>query len=131
LPNDKEITWPVSNLPRSDLFLKIDAHNSIEKHIRTARFQIGILIDYDLIIRTLNNDRCPAFGQPDGKTLCLFQDRLELLPGAWQSISMRFSAKGKGPRIEYGLFSAVLRLFSEDGVADFPFRIAVVEKDQT
>ena len=45
LPNQKAIKWALKEVPGTYLGLGIDVHNSVEKHIRTAKFQIGHFMD--------------------------------------------------------------------------------------
>jgi len=135
LPNQQEITrttTPLSKPPGTYFDLKIDVHNSVEKLVRAAKFKIGLFVETAWREVVIQYGKKDYFGKhfqlPDGTRLSLFDPLFELLPGAWESIWLHFKTydRYREPLIEADSFAASLRIFSEEGVVDVPFRLLLL-----
>ncbi|MGB6068402.1 MAG: hypothetical protein WBG50_26630 [Desulfomonilaceae bacterium] len=104
--------------------IKIDVYNSIEKQARTSNFRIGILLHDKKV--AVGHEEFRNFKQPDGAALFLLTREFRLTPGSWDSFSPLFSKVDERFSKDDSIFFTV-RLFSEDGVVDFPCHITVVE----
>ena len=127
LPNETEIGLPLSSVHVFGLDVQIDAHNPIDKQITKARLKIGILwgVTSNLSIIWREHD-FDYFKQPDGKGLFVLKKGAVLGPGSWKSFHVPLSPT-TGDFKAGDSFSATIRMFSEGGVADFPFGITLVE----
>ncbi len=126
LPSDKEIPVAIESMDMGR-DLQIDAHNSSETDIRTAKFKWGILFDEnsDFTIHDglLSREHFDRFKQSDNKTLFVSQKRTILRPGSWKALIMELNHN-----VEDGdSLTATIRLFSESGVSDTPFSIVFQE----
>jgi len=104
---------------------RLDVHNPARRRLRSASFQLGIVtsrIIGDLRIRRRSVTRVKLENK---EYLHLPQATFKILPGAWQSISLEFRARG---RFEPGMdLPIVLRVFSEAGFRDHAFVIRMAE----
>jgi hypothetical protein len=136
LPNKTEIPWPITRDDFGDnvsVYLKIDAHNPMDKQITTAKFKIGILIHHTSNMRLVTHryDEHPLeyFKPPDGKSLFVLKKGAVLHPGSWKSFEV--SVEPNQGQFKVGdSFSATIRMFSQEGVADFPFSMTLIDNEQ-
>lgn len=128
LPEKKGIINDAGEFPITNFLLKIDVHNPIERQIKIAKFQIGILTDNRLkeIGKINTGVRLKKFKQLSGKFLYLDDVLYELLPGSWASVQLQFEVDPNSPLEKSELIGAVVRAFSETGTEDFSFRVKVV-----
>lgn len=120
----------VNRVPTYSVELKIDAHNSITKQVRTANFQVGLITDDRFIDVmkpvTRGYSNLEQFEQQDGKILHLLDTKFNLLPGSWKEIYLELQTEQENALAEGDSFSPTLRLFSETGVENFPFSITIM-----
>lgn len=107
------------------IFLKIDAHNPDDKEIRAASFQVA-LITSERFHRsyTAKDTRSNVIGLQSGTLIHMRDDEFYILPGAWESFSFHLYKKDKDlvPGDEEDF---TLRMFSEYGGHDYPFKVRV------
>jgi hypothetical protein len=126
LVNKPNVKYNIGLSAVSALDPKIDVHNSIQKQIRKAKFQIGFL-SHNKNIAILSQHQ-KNYEQPDGNILVLCTSTFELLPGSWTNICPVLS---KTPEFfSHGdTFELTIRLFTEEGVFDSSFGL-VIEKNE-
>jgi hypothetical protein len=120
-----EIEWETC-----EFTLKIDVYNSTEKQIETAKFKIGILVDDNsgVYVNPFHRDDGDSIKHPGSKELFVFKKKSLLYPGSWKSFI--FFLHKKSPYQERMPLSAVIRVFAESGVADFPFTAILTRKEK-
>lgn len=110
----------------------IDFHNSTRKTIEFAQFQIGVLAANPIsdfrVARDedFNRDHCydgKSFNQSNGSKLYVADKLFGVLPGSWEKVHVAFLLSGKFS--EPKIIEVALRLFSEQGTREFPFKIKV------
>lgn len=110
------------------LALAIDIHNSTRDLIETTSFQVGVITpttvsgfyydgEYDRTLIKLS----------DIKHLHIIKHRFEILPGSWDRFSFSLISDDH-PRLLEDSMSITIRLFSQNGVQDYPFSIGLVIK---
>jgi hypothetical protein len=120
------LPWEEIPLKFSNWFeLPIDIHNSTESLIKTVKFKFGFLLE-DPDIEVLGD--WDSFKQPDGPALFVRKTTSTLYPGSWKSFEVRFHlnkiiAKGV-------FFSSTIRLFTQEGVSDFPFSVTAIQEGE-
>jgi hypothetical protein len=129
LPCETEIRLPIRSAHNFGS-LKIDAHNPIATQIREAKFKIGILVGDASNLVIYWPSELEYFKQPDAAGLFVLNKGAVLHPGSWKSFDIGLSPSGRD--FEVGdSFSATIRMFSQEGVADFPFSITFIENEQS
>jgi hypothetical protein len=126
------ILFEVKKVPTTSIDFKLDAHNSIASEIVTAKFQIGFITSERIggIIERIQIEDFDKFKQPDGSYLFLDKRKLEILPGAWDYRNLALSVQKSMEFSESTLENIILRLFSETGTIDFPFKFGIKLKDE-
>jgi hypothetical protein len=117
----------------TSLSLKLDVHNCADKTIQKQVLQLGVetsdIFDYsEASIRIQKSRTLNIVKLPEGGLLHLLEDKLEILPGGWETVFIHLYASG--PKLEIGEKDRLsVRLFTEDGVRKYPFQIHVFKKN--
>ena len=116
---------PVPDNSINGFSVSFDFHNPINTRIKSASFQIGFLCP-DIIDWILYEGSITAFfktyKQPDGTlTLHLSSKKFHILPGSWENIALEVHFEDGFKKDE--IINIILRLFSNDGIFDFPFSL--------
>lgn len=116
----------------TDIWLKIDAHNSDERSIRIVQFKLAFLTSDSLDYSTSAGMHGPSndvISAPGGGYVHVLPQEYTMLPGEWKSISVRFGPRhGKVVRIGDEQ-EITLRVLSGQGGHDYPFTVQVKTKD--
>jgi len=134
----------LSNSPTLDLFmgdervgpiieLKIDAHNSDDRKIQIINFKVAFLTSGRLnYSRVGSGIRAPSnniVNSPEGDFIHLPNVEFSILPGGWESMVVRFQNRS-GDRFTVGDEEKItLRMLSEYGGQDYPFKIKFQPQD--
>jgi len=128
---------PLLNNPRLEIsltanlhtfYLKFDAHNSAERYIQYASFQV-LFVTTERIGDSLHGDLIlDVVSPPEGGNIHIYDVNFHILPGAWEKFSIRFDPN---PPVGIGdEEQIVLRMLSESGGRDYPFRLAFVKQQE-
>lgn len=104
------------------LYLHINLHNSVEKYIESASFQVGI-ISCNNISFDYNGHDVKRYQQRDNKVIHILDDNIYIVPNSWEGLLLTLISDEhfKGDTI----IALTLRLFFDFGSIDFPFLIKV------
>ena len=134
--NNPEVLLKKSTVSTSSIYLELEAHNSIASEIITAKFQIGFITsewlkEIEDHTSTKYFSDLTKFKQPDGSYLFLNKRKLVILPGAWEHLFLKFLPHDPMDFSEDTFENIILRLFSEAGTVDFPFKLGIELKDES
>lgn len=128
----------IKNQTTNRFYLKLDAHNPITNIIQVQRFQLGIETSarFDRSITKYfelerGDKLMNIVKQPNNRFLHLLADKFEILPGAWATIHIELIVKNIHEQMEIGYKEKfILRMFTENGVFEFPFDSVVTQIDK-
>lgn len=110
-------------------FIRIDIFNSPSRKIQTVEFKSGVLHpitwQYGSVSREFDDDYIPGStfkNNQQGEALFLVDVAFKLVPGEWKKLYFQFESHGPE-----GVYPVVIRLLTNDGPVDFPFRLAVTK----
>ena len=130
LPSETEILLPIKKV--QDLcWLHVDAHNPTDKQLKQARIKIGILLSALSNLKPVTLVQAFDFyKQPDGTGLFVLTKGAVLNPGSWKSFDVSVYHAGRDFKVGDSI-SATIRVFSQEGVIDFPFSITLIADEQS
>ncbi len=113
--------------------LQFDAHNQDNARIQVASFKVAILTTerfyYSEVSLLSNRIRFPnRIHIPEGGCIHMLDKSFSILPGAWESFGWELRTNFEQSLRTGDEEQVILRMFSEHGGYDYPFKIAVVEK---
>lgn len=116
-----------------------DFHNSTEKSIEFAQFQVGFVCEKNALteckaymrqhLHEENRYDQKAYNQPNGKKLFVVNQIFELLPGSWEKLYVVFNRTGNLTIGE--VCSLTLQMFSGQGFREFPFKVKAVQDSRS
>jgi hypothetical protein len=111
-----------------ETYFKIDAHNSIEREIKTANYEVGLITSKKIRSSSVDysSEGNNVINLPSDKLLHLLGKHFSVLPGSWRSFIIGFTGTSKwavGDEEEM-----ILRTFSSEGTKDYPFKFQFVSK---
>jgi hypothetical protein len=137
LAEDPPIVVETDQEELTEFRLKYDFHNSTSGRAVRAIFRVGLLcsiqnIAYPSAAREINRFNWTEYLQPDGSSrLYLYSRPFDILPGSWLTMGTSFFFSRIEPDIESTTLDFTLRVLTEKGPVDFPFRVAFVRRETT
>ncbi len=111
--------------------LQFDAHNQDNARIQVASFQVAILTTEQFQYSSISDrgHNWPSVIQlPKGGFIHMRDELFSILPGAWESFKWDLNT-GVEQHLSVGdEEQVILRMFSEYGGYDYPFKIVIVKK---
>lgn len=115
------------NVPLVNLIFEIN--NSIERTIETTAFQLGLITDKRIKLHATGDGRrggegfsAKTIALGDDLKLDVIENLFQILPGSWEKVSFTFH----DPKLLFASgaeLAFTIRLFSESGPVDYPFRV--------
>jgi hypothetical protein len=113
------------SVPGTAFELQIDVHNSPDLAIQTVNFQIGFITSMKIDHIYIGGRSIVKIAHPSGDFIHMYDNKFSILPGAWESKACIFSASTKSIS-QNEEEKIVLRIFSEKGTKEFPFRVKFI-----
>lgn len=110
------------------IWLELDCHNSDDRTIQTTRFQVafvtsGFSITSEWGERESRRHLTDAVRLPKGGCIHMLTETFALYPGGWRSFYIGFFMKNSKAFPTEFIETITLRMLSEDGGRDYPFKI--------
>ena len=105
--------------------LSIDVHNSAARDLRVLRCQVGLVTPRHFRRAKVNDQAMHTVTLTTGETLHYLSDMIELLPGGWRKLPIA-PAVSEGTVALDTTTTFSVRVFTDDGFFDYPFRIETV-----
>ncbi len=110
--------------------LQFDAHNQDNTRIQIASFKVAILTTERLYSSSTSNQSHNRIQLPEGGILHPRDKRFTIWPGAWESFEWWLDTPSEEPLRIGDEEQITLRMFSEYGRYDYPFKVKIVAADQ-
>lgn len=118
-------TLPIFKKETNQIIFDFDCHNPDDRTIQTVRFQVAFVTSefFHRSFMSGRRDENNVIGLPKGGFIHTLLDTFSLYPGGWESFRIFFITQG-GKKFTAGDIETItLRMLSEDGGRDYPFKI--------
>lgn len=125
LTNTPTLDFVLLGPQAKSIWLKFFCHNPDDREIQYMQFEVAFITSDSFSHASLSSDAGgKSIPLPKGGFIHVLGGTISLLPGGWESFTVRFRSSGNLP--SGSVETIILRALSEEGGHDYPFNVSLL-----